>query len=417
MIAAAAVYAATEIGVALAAGLFLWGRAEALLFLAFRPWLLLIAASLVARYRLRDRAAFYALALLLAAVSETLLLLGLGASDPWPQMLHGLLSGAALLAIVDLILQLGQRLSVRWGRPALTALLALLFLTPFGLRGYDTLLLGSSGEAEAADRPDLMLMTALPIIWGENGAFDPSSRPALAYRALQREFTVRPMDVLDEQTLATGRLLLLAQPRALAPEELVALDDWVREGGRALILSDPALVWPSELPLGDARRPPPIGLLSPILTHWGLAIDPPARRALEIENRRSGDGVRRLAMAAPGSITATSPMCKVEWDRHLARCGIGEGEAILLADADLLQDRLWAAPGPAGEERHRRISDNPLIVADLLDQLAGQRRERSDREVQWASDDASRMKALMLAALPLLLAMIAAGFIRLRRKQ
>lgn len=406
-----------EIGVALAAGFFLWGRAEAVLFLAFRPWLLLLAASLVARYRLRDRAEFYVLALALTAASETLLLLALGASDPWPQMVRGLLGGAALLIVVDLVLQLGQRLSARWGRPVLTALLALLFLTPFGLRGYDAILLRPGGEKRAAARPDLMLMTALPIIWGEKGAFDPLSRPALAYQALQREFTVRPLDVLDEQSLSSGRLLLLAQPRALAPEELVALDDWVRGGGKALILSDPALLWPSELPLGDARRPFPVGLLGPILIHWGMKIEPPATRSLEIRDRLSGDTIRRLAMAAPGSISTTNPRCNVERNRHLARCRIGKGEAILLADADLLQDRLWAAPGPAGGERHRRISDNPLVIADLLDGLAGYQRERSGGEVQWATQDASKGRALLLAALPPLLALAVAGLLRLRRKR
>ncbi len=94
LIAAAAVYAAVELAAALAAGFFLWGRAEALLFLALRPWLLLIAAFLVARYRAADRLLFYAAALFLAAASETLLLLGLGASNPWPQMLRGLAGGA-----------------------------------------------------------------------------------------------------------------------------------------------------------------------------------------------------------------------------------------------------------------------------------------------------------------------------------
>ena len=129
--------------------------------------------------------------------------------------------------------------------------------------------------AESAN-PDLMLMTALPLIWGEGGAFDPASRPQLSYKQLQREFRVRPLDVLDEAGLASGRLLLLAQPRVLAPVELVALDAWVRGGGRALILTDPLLLWPSALPIGDVRRPPAIGLLGPLLAHWGLALDPPA---------------------------------------------------------------------------------------------------------------------------------------------
>jgi hypothetical protein len=414
LILAAAIYAAAEIGAALLFGFHLWGRAEALLFLAFRPFLLLLAASLVARYRLVHRIGFYGLALALAAASETLLLLKIGATDPWPQMLRGLLGGAALLAVFDLILQLGQRLHRRWGRPVLTALMALLLLTPRGLSGYDAALLSGQGNRQqSAQRPDLMLMTALPIVWGETGAFDPSSRPAAAYTALQREYKVRPLDVLSPESLASGRLLLLAQPRALAPEELVALDDWVRKGGRALILSDPTLVWPTDLPLGDPRRPPAIGLLGPILTHWGIQMEAPEQRAVVVRDR-SG---RRLALGAPGSVRTTNPLCRVEPDRYLARCRIGEGEAIVLADADLLQDALWVAPGESGERRHRRTSDNPLVVADLLDQLAGIERGRLEADVQWARQDAPREAALLIAALPLLLALAAALLLALRLRR
>jgi hypothetical protein len=409
LIAAAAAYTAVELGITLAGGFFLWGRAEALLFLAFRPFLLLLAASLAARYRARDRILLYAGGLLLAAACETLLLLGLAASDPWPQMLRGLAGGAALLLVFDLVFQLGRRLLGGWAGPVLTLALALLLLTPFGLRGYDLIVLGDIEPKAAAARPDLMLMTALPIIWGEGGAFDPASRPAKAYTALQREFTVRPLDVLDRANLS-GRLLLLAQPRALAPEELVALDDWVRAGGRALILADPALVWPSELALGDARRPPPIQLLGPILTHWGVRIDPPEKRALAVEHR----GTRRLVMAAPGAITAPNAPCRMEPSRHLARCRIGDGQVILLADADLLQDSLWAAPGDSGAKRHQRRADNPLVVAALLDELGGVSRTRTDGDAQWVPADPPRSKALLLAALPILLALLLAGSLRLR---
>jgi hypothetical protein len=204
LIAAAALYAAIELAVGFAAGFFVLGRAEALLFLALRPWLLLLAASLVARYELRDRLLFYIIALLLAAASETVLLLSLGASNPWPEMLRGLAGGAALAAIADFALQLGSRVIGRWGRPAVTGALALLFLTPIWTAGYEAILIRTN-ERQVAARPDLMLMTALPIIWGEKGAFDPSSRPAAAYTALEREFDVRPLDVLDGQSLVCWR--------------------------------------------------------------------------------------------------------------------------------------------------------------------------------------------------------------------
>ena len=68
-----------------------------------------------------------------------------------------------------------------------------------------------------AAKPELTLMTGLPLVWGETGPFDPASRPAAAYASLRREFAVRPIDYLDAPALGDSRLLLLAQPRTLAP--------------------------------------------------------------------------------------------------------------------------------------------------------------------------------------------------------
>lgn len=237
-----------------------------------------------------------------------------------------------------------------------------------------------------------MLMTALPLIWGEGGAFDPASRPQQSYKRLQREFRVRPLDMLDEASLAPGRLLLLAQPRALAPIELVALDDWVRRGGRALILTDPALVWPSGLPIGDIRRPPAIGLLAPLLSHWGLALDPPDEARPEPASIESPNGQRRIVMEAPGQFRKLGGTCQVARS-FLAHCPIGRGQAILLADADLLRDELWLRPGGMGDAK--LLSDNSLLVADYLDALAGVRRQRPGAERSgW---DTTRIASIALA--------------------
>lgn len=416
LILAAVVYAAAELAAALMPGRFFgWGRAEALLFLAYRPWLLLLSATLMARFAIRSRLSFYASGLLLATLSEALLLLGLGASNPWPQLLRGLIAAAALLLVVELVLQLFRKVFGRAGPAAAALALVILFLSPIGLRGYENIVFAGQERRVATERPDLMLMTALPIIWGEKGAFDPESRPAAAYNALQREFAVRPLDYLDERTLGSGRLLLLAQPRALAPSELAALDQWVRSGGQVLILTDPWLAWPTELPLGDIRKPPPVGLLGPLLGHWGLTLEPLESRRIAIHDRSDGESVRRLIMAAPGRFVVKGPECRVGEDQYLARCRIGEGEAILLADADLLRDDLWTAPGEGGDLRHSRISDNVRLVAHLLDELAGIERERVGGNVEWVSADTNRTPSILLALLPLLAGMAAALMARRKR--
>jgi len=410
LIAAAAAYAAAELLLGLTiGGFFALGRAEALVFLALRPWLLVAAAALVAQRDLRSRVPFYALALSLAATAETLLLVGLGAGNPWPEAAKALIGGAMLALAADLIVQIARRWLGNIGRPLAVAVLAGLLLLPGALQPYEALVLGAE-RPSAADRPELMLMTALPIIWGEGGAFDPDSRPAESYRMLEREFRVRPLDILSKETL-TGRLLLLAQPRALAPEELVALDTWVRRGGRVLILTDPALDWPSALPLGDIRRPPPVGLLGPLLAHWGVRLEPRDRDVPAITHAAVPGREMRLVMTAPGQLVA--PDCRPFPDGFLRECDIGKGKAMLIADADLLRDDLWA---PFGAERHLRMADNPLVVAAWLDRLAGVERERRGGDVEWLRDDADRPTALMLAAIPLLLAAAAAAtLLRLRR--
>lgn len=414
LIAAAAGFAAAELAAGLLIGQFFrWGRAEGFLFLAFRPWLLLAGGLIVAGFGWKQRAAFYAVALLLAGLSEALLLLELGGT-PWTSTMRGWAAGAALAAPVDLALQLGRRVGGRPGLAVASGAVILLLVLPGVLRPYESLVLGSTGEPPVAERPRLLLMTGLPIVWGEGGAFDPSSRPAAALGVLEREFDVVMIDYLDARGLDASRLLLLAQPRLLEPVELVALDDWVRGGGSVLILADPDLIWPTDLPLGDFSRPPPTSLLSPLLHHWGLRLQS-SERALRVDHVLDRGHLRRLVTAAPGRFSASTQACRLAARGLVAYCRVGAGRAILVADADLLNDVLWVAPGPQGADRHRRLADNPLLVASWLDRLDGRQRERSAAFVIWQRPHSSRARALLLAAIPILLALGAAVAAILRR--
>lgn len=398
--------AAGELLGAVALGFFGLERAEALLFFALRPWVLLAAALFLAPRLWRERGLAYALLLALAAASETILLLYLGAEAPWSEAARGLLAGLGVALLADLIVQAGLRFG-QAGRWAAGAVVAGLLLVPGALAPYEALTLPRE-EAVPTARPKVTLMSGLPLMWGEAGPFDPASRPALAYRALSREFDFVPVDTLEPATLARAPVLFLAQPQRLAPSEFVALDEWIRGGGRALILADPALGWPSELPLGDIRRPPPATLLTPLLTHWGLTLQSsgePGPQASRWEGRK-------IVLERPGRFRSTGP-CTLTFDGQMARCGLGRGEAVLIADADLMRDDLWA---PAGPEARRRTSDNPLFVADRLDALLGLRRSRVDRAVAWAAPKRSPATGIALA-LPLPLAAAAAGLLLRRRRK
>ena len=405
--ALAAALAAAELLLGLNA-FFGRGRLDPAPFLLVRPWLLLAAAFVAARWEWRARAGLYALFILLAASAGMALLAALGADAYWAGALRGIGLGLAVAVPADLAIQAGRRWRSRLGGLAAAALFGLLLL----LLALGQARFGRSAAPPSAAGPPLLVMTSLPIVWGEGGAFDPSSRPAGAYRLLGEEFAVRPVDALDADSLGAGKLLLLAHPRWLDPAELVALDSWVRSGGRALILADPLLAWPSELPPGDVRRPPPTSLLGPLLAHWGLALDPPESRD------RHGPppatlafhGARKLVMEAPGRFRPTGAACAVGPQPWIARCRIGKGSATLLADADLLRDDLWLPPSL---EPEARTADNPLLLADLLDRLAGIERPRRHPPVAWIRDEAPKAPALAASLLPL--ALLAGLALLLRR--
>jgi hypothetical protein len=177
-----------------------------------------------------------------------------------------------------------------------------------------------------AQRPALMLLTSLPLVFGEDFSLAGGS-PAL--KKLQERYRVVPISVASPRELAGGSLLLMAQPPAQTAENLVALDDWVRRGGRALLLADPMLEWPSKRPLGDPLRPPPMFADTGLLAHWGLRLDAPDRRG---PVKASLGGFDIVAMS-PGQLYGR---CSIGADRLAAQCRIGSGEAIVIADADFI---------------------------------------------------------------------------------
>ena len=181
--------------------------------------------------------------------------------------------------------------------------------------------------APAAQRPVLLLLTSLPLVFGEDFSVEDAGSPALT--ALQSRFRVVPISVASSAELAKGRLLLMAQPFAQPPEDLVALDEWVRDGGRVLLLADPLLEWPSKRPLGDRLRPPLMFTDTGLLRHWGLRLDAPDQPGM----KPSTLGNRPIVTVSPGSLHGG---CRISADGIVAGCRIGRGRATIVADADLL---------------------------------------------------------------------------------
>jgi hypothetical protein len=215
--------------------------------------------------------------------------------------------------------------------------------------------------------PRVLLVTSLPL----DGAPGLTERlhgadartPALIW--LERMTRLRRANRIDAATLATIDVLLLAHPQALAPADLVAIDTWVRGGGRAILLADGLSSWPPPHPLGDPRNPPVTSLLSPIVTHWGLRIDAPA--GLESRVEWASDSSERIAFLSAGQLVREEGACAVSSGARIARCPIGRGQALIVADADFLSADLWAgrAHRDAGNAR-RWQAGNMLWLLDRL---------------------------------------------------
>ena len=182
----------------------------------------------------------------------------------------------------------------------------------------------------AEERPTLLLLTSLPIVFGEK--FGLAENGSAALSRLESRYRVQPISVTDAGSLRGARLLLAAHPSAQPAENLVALDKWVRGGGRVLLLADPMLEWHSERPLGDPLRPSPGFADTGLLRHWGLRLDAPDKRG-PVERTVSG---QRLLLASPGRLVGR---CPGESEGLIARCAIGKGQATIVADADFLDNR------------------------------------------------------------------------------
>ncbi len=177
------------------------------------------------------------------------------------------------------------------------------------------------------ERPKLLLITSLPLIFAERFSLEGGGSPAL--RALETRYRVMPIGVADGEDLKKGRLLLMAHPLAQPADDLVELDHWVRAGGRVLLLADPLLEWPSERPLGDPLRAPPMFMDTGLLAHWGVTLSGPRAR---------GPALRRLGgfdvlTVSPGEFSGS---CAISADRLVAHCRLGKGRATIIADADFL---------------------------------------------------------------------------------
>lgn len=210
---------------------------------------------------------------------------------------------------------------------------------------------------------DIGLFTSLPILWNEYGEISellkPDGESHWAATVLRQRGELRPLDTIAPVPDDLD-LLVMAQPRPLSPDENVAIDDWVRGGGKVLLFADPMLTQQSAFSLGDRRRPEDMAMLSPILTRWGLALQfddtqPAGDRMLDV----LGEPMP-VNLAGSFAVSGNAGQCRLFADGLAARCRVGKGVVLAVADAALLEPR-------SGGEDSDHAAALQALLSDLLD--------------------------------------------------
>lgn len=213
-------------------------------------------------------------------------------------------------------------------------------------------------------RQRIVLMSSLPLVYGAGvdmaGMIAGKARPHPLYSALVQDHDLVVADVLDGKALSGARLIVLVQPRALTPQELVALDDFIRGGGRMLLFADPRLEWPAGMGLGDPAGPLRSSLVSPLLAHWGLELVDPGLDQVRLAPSQA-------VLVHPGQFgerpgKSGDASCRIAAEGHVARCSVGRGRAVLIADADLLDPERIDVSADSARANRQWVHD---IVAEL----------------------------------------------------
>lgn len=285
------------------------------------------------------------------AVAQALIGVVLAGSIAWFQLALTLLTGAAAAYVADRLVQWRPR------RTFLAWLAALALVIGWFAASHMLLASLYRPATASAGAPATTMLTGLPLRWSGSGdiaaiiADKAGDDPALV--RLEAMGQVSLVDSLIDAVPPPGGALLIAHPRALAPQELVAIDAFVRGGGKAVVLADALSGWPAPHPLGDPRNPPVTSLLTPLLDHWGVTLG--AAPTDDNDASAVDVGRARLRLSSAGAFERLPPTCRSFADRRVAQCRIGAGEAWLVGDADLLFAPLWSPLVPGAD--HLRQAD------------------------------------------------------------
>lgn len=311
----------------------------------------------------RRRACLLTLALL--CLIQGVLAIVLAGSAGWLQLILIIVAGGIAAWLADRLVQWRSR------SPFLPWLAGTMLVIGWFGAGHTLLGLLYRPAAASARAPAVTMLTGLPLRWSVSSSIaamiaeGTNDDPSIT--RLTATGPVSLVDSLADHAPPPDGVLLIAHPRALAPQDLVAIDAFVRGGGRAVVLADALSGWPTRHPLGDPRNAPITSLLTPLLDHWGVTLG--AAPTGESESLSVDIEGARLRLFSAGRFDRLPSSCRAYAGRYAAHCRIGRGEVWLVGDADLLFAPLWQPLVPGAT--HLRQADTMEWLSARLWPRAG----------------------------------------------
>jgi len=126
------------------------------------------------------------------------------------------------------------------------------------------------------DRPVIGIMSALPIFGQPTSQFMPrpgqNQEPWLFVSELQRDFTVRKVEMDADKIDDDIKTLIVVHPKNISEKAQFAIDQFVLRGGKLIACIDPVCVMDSQAnPMAGGGQPS--STLDKLLKSWGLDMD------------------------------------------------------------------------------------------------------------------------------------------------
>src|ERR1043166_2139970 len=126
-----------------------------------------------------------------------------------------------------------------------------------------------------SERPVIGVMSALPVagqMMPGRMMLQQDQRPWILYSELQRDFTVRNIDLTADKISDDVKLLLVIHPKGITDTAQFAIDQFVLRGGKLVAFLDPDCVLDAQ-PSGGPMPAASISSLDKLLKAWGLAFN------------------------------------------------------------------------------------------------------------------------------------------------